>query len=251
MKRYSKQNNYLFLSPIIFLIIWEIVARFVGNSMIFPNIAEIFYSLIDIIKSDNFLIILFNTLKKSVITLLTSMFLGSFLGVLSYNYKLCYLIFFPFINFIKSIPTIAVIILVLIWSKVEFVPFFAGIMIALPIIYENILGGIDSIDRDLIKMANIYNVSKFLIFKDIYLPGVYFFLSSTLSAITALVLKVVIAGEVLAQDTLSIGGEIFMGKIYLESGSIFAWIIIIIFINFVIELFIKCLNKRLNSWRKQ
>lgn len=251
MKRYSKQNNYLFLSPIIFVVIWEIVAKLVGNSMIFPNIIDIFYSLIEIIKNENFLVILFNTLKKAVVTLLVSLFLGSVLGVLSYRYKLCYLIFFPFINLIKSIPTIAVIILVLIWSKVEFVPFFAGTMIVLPIIYENILGGIDSIDKDLIKMANIYKVSKFSIFKDIYLPAVYFFLASTLSAITGLVLKVIIAGEVLAQDSLSIGGEIFMGKIYLESANIFAWIIIIIFINFVAEICIKCLNRRLNSWRKQ
>lgn len=251
MKRYSYQNKYLFLSPIAFIIAWEIIAKIVGNSMIFPDILDIFNSLIDIIKNENFLIILFNTLKKATISLIVSFFLGSLLGILSYKCSFFYLIFFPFINFIKSIPTIAVIILVLIWSKVEFVPFFAGIMIVLPIIYENIIGGIESIDRDLIKMAKIYNVSKFLIFKDIYLLGVYFFLVPSLSAIVGLTLKVIIAGEVLAQDSLSIGGEIFMGKIYLESATIFAWIIIIIFINFFIEFLIKKINTKLNCWRKQ
>lgn len=250
MKRYSYQNNYLFLSPVIFIGVWEIIARIIGNSMIFPDILDIFNSLVNIIKNRDFLIILFNTLKKATISLVISFFLGSMLGVLSYRYKFCYLIFFPFINFIKSIPTIAVIILVLIWSKVEFVPFFAGMMIVLPIIYENILGGIESIDNDLVKMAKIYNVSKFLIFKDIYLSGVYFFLAPSLSAIIGLTLKVIIAGEVLAQDSLSIGGEIFMGKIYLESATIFAWIIIIILVNFLIEITIKNFNLKLNRWRK-
>lgn len=250
MKRYSYQNNYLFLSPVIFIGVWEIIARLVGNSMIFPDILDIFNSLVNIIKNRDFLIILFNTLKKATISLVVSLFLGSMLGVLSYRYKFFYLIFFPFINFIKSIPTIAVIILVLIWSKVEFFPFFAGMMIVLPIIYENILGGIESIDNDLVKMAKIYNVSKFLIFKDIYLSGVYFFLAPSLSAIIGLTLKVIIAGEVLAQDSLSIGGEIFMGKIYLESATIFAWIIIIILVNFLIEITIKNFNLKLNRWRE-
>ena len=135
MKRYSYQNSYLFLSSIIFLVVWEIIAKVVGNQMIFPDILSVFNSLIEILKSGNFLIILFNTLKKAVVSLIVSFFLGSVLGILAYRYKICDMIFFPFINFIKSIPTIVVIILVLIWSKVEFVPFFAGIMIVLPIIY--------------------------------------------------------------------------------------------------------------------
>lgn len=251
MKRYSYQNSYLFLSSIIFLVVWEIIAKIVGNQMIFPDILSVFNSLIEILKNENFLIILFNTLKKAVVSLIVSFFLGSVLGILSYRYKICDMIFFPFINFIKSIPTIVVIILVLIWSKVEFVPFFAGIMIVLPIIYENIIGGIESIDRDLIKMARIYNVSRFLIYRDIYIPSIYFHLSSTLPSIVGLALKVIIAGEVLAQDTLSIGGEIFMGKIYLESATIFAWIIIIILVNFLIEVTIKSFNRKMSSWRKE
>ncbi len=67
MKRYSYQNSYLFLSSIIFLVVWEIIAKIVGNQMIFPDILSVFNSLIEILKNENFLIILFNTLKKAVI----------------------------------------------------------------------------------------------------------------------------------------------------------------------------------------
>lgn len=74
MKRYSYQNSYLFLSSIIFLVVWEIIAKVVGNQMIFPDILSVFNSLIEILKSGNFLIILFNTLKKAVISLVVSFF---------------------------------------------------------------------------------------------------------------------------------------------------------------------------------
>ena len=116
--------------------------------------------------------------------------------------------------------------------------------------YENILGGIDSIDKNIIKMADIYKVSKIDILKGIYIPGVYYFSTSVIPTLIALALKVVIAGEVLSQDSLSIGGEIFIGKIYLESPSIFAWIIIIVFINFSLDIFFKKLNDKLTEWRK-
>ena len=156
---------------------------------------------------------------------------------------------FPFFSFLKSIPTIAVIILVLIWSNVEIVPIITGIMILLPLVYENILGGIDSIDRDLLKMADIYKISKIDIFKGIYIPGVYYFSSAGIPALIALTLKVVIAGEVLSQGSLSIGGEIFIGKIYLETSSIFAWIVIVILINFLLDVFLKNINKKFTRWR--
>lgn len=74
MKRYSYQNSYLFLSSIIFLVVWEIIAKIVGNQMIFPDILSVFNSLIEILKNENFLIILFNTLKKAVVSLIVSFF---------------------------------------------------------------------------------------------------------------------------------------------------------------------------------
>lgn len=250
MKKYLCQSRWLFLSPLLLVIVWEIISRIVGNDLIFPSILSIFRAFTDIIKGKDFLSIVFHTIKRTGISIGISLAMGILFSVFSYRYRFFYILFFPFFSFLKSIPTIAVIILVLIWSNVEAVPVITGIMILLPLIYENILGGIDSIDKDLLKMANIYKVSKFDILKGIYIPGVYYFSASGIPALIGLTLKVVIAGEVLAQDSLSIGGEIFMGKIYLESSSIFAWIIIVILINFLLDISLKKLNTELIKWRK-
>lgn len=250
MRKYLCQSRWLLISPLLFVAVWEIISRIIGNSLIFPGIPSIFESLIDIIKGKYFLLIVFHTLKRTVVSVGISLIIGTLCSILSYRYKFFYILFFPFFSFLKSIPTIAVIILVLIWSNVEVVPIITGIMILLPLIYENILGGIDSIDRDLLKMADIYIVTKIDILKGIYIPGIYYFSSSGIPALIALTLKVVIAGEVLSQGSLSIGGEIFMGKIYLESSSIFAWIIIVILINFFLDISLKKINTELTKWRE-
>lgn len=249
MKKYLFQSRWLFISPLMFIVIWEIISKIIGNDLIFPGVVSIFNAIINIIKEKNFLLIVFHTLKRTAISIGISLIIGILCCILSYKYRFFYILFFPFFSFLKSIPTIAVIILVLIWSNVEIVPIITGIMILLPLIYENILGGIDSIDRDLLKMADIYKIPKIDIFKEIYIPGVYYFSSAGISSLVALTLKVVIAGEVLSQGSLSIGGEIFMGKIYLETSSIFAWIIIVILINFLLDIFLKKGNKKLTKWR--
>lgn len=249
MKKYLFQSRWLFISPLLFMVIWEIVSRMIGNDLIFPGLLSIFKAFINIIKEKNFLFIVFHTLKRTGISIGISLILGILCSILSYKYKFFYILFFPFFSFLKSIPTIAVIILVLIWSNVEIVPVITGIMILLPLIYENILGGIDSIDRELLKMADIYKISKIDVFKGIYIPGVYYFSASGIPALIALTLKVVVAGEVLSQGSLSIGGEIFMGKIYLETSSIFAWVIIVILINFLLDIFLKKVNSELTKWR--
>lgn len=249
MKKYLFQSRWLFISPLLFMVIWEIISKIIGNDLIFPGVLSIFNAFINIIKEKNFLLIIFHTIKRTGISIGISLIIGILCSILSYKYRFFYILFFPFFSFLKSIPTIAVIILVLIWSNVEIVPIITGIMILLPLIYENILGGIDSIDRDLLKMADIYKIPKIDIFKEIYIPGVYYFSSAGISALIALTLKVVIAGEVLSQGSLSIGGEIFMGKIYLETSSVFAWIIIVILINFLLDIFLKKGNKKLTKWR--
>lgn len=251
MKKYSCQNSWIALSALFFIIIWEGISRVTGNDLIFPSLVSILNSFVEIIQRQDFSSIIFHTLKRTGMSIAVSIGLGVVCSTLSYRYRFFYLLFFPFLTFLKSIPTIAVIILVLIWSSVEMVPFIAAVMILLPLLYENILGGIDSIDKDLLKMADIYKVSKKDIIKDIYIPGVYFFAAPGFPAVAGLALKVVIAGEVLAQESLSIGGEIFMGKIYLESSAIFAWVIIVIAINFLLDLGIKYFNRRISRWRKQ
>lgn len=249
MKKYLFQSRWLFISPLLFMIIWEIISRIIGNDLIFPSVLSIFKAFINIIKEKDFLFIIFHTIKRTGISIGISLIIGILCSILSYKYRFFYILFFPFFSFLKSIPTIAVIILVLIWSNVEIVPIITGIMILLPLVYENILGGIDSIDRDLLKMADIYKISKIDIFKGIYIPGVYYFSSAGIPALIALTLKVVIAGEVLSQGSLSIGGEIFIGKIYLETSSIFAWIVIVILINFLLDVFLKYINKKFTRWR--
>ena len=249
MKRFM-QNSPKFLSIFFFLIIWEGVALYIDNSLLFPRVSEIFLSLKNLVASGDFILILWNTLSRFFISIVFSLILAIIFSVASYRYEIVGFLFFPFIIFLRAVPTIAIIIVVLIWSSVERVPIVVGILILFPILYESILGGIKNVDKNLLKMSKVFKVPTKRVVRDIYIPSIYYSISSNIPSYIGLTFKVIIAGEVLSQESLSIGGEIFINKIYLESSNIFAWIIVVIVLNYFLEKGLKTINNRVCRWEK-
>lgn len=249
MKRFM-QNSPKFLSIFFFLIIWEGVALYIDNSLLFPRVSEIFLSLKNLVASRDFILILWNTLSRFFISIVFSLILAIIFSVASYRYEVISFLLFPFIIFLRAVPTIAIIIVVLIWSSVERVPIVVGMLILFPILYESILGGIKNVDKNLLKMSKVFKVSTKRVVRDIYIPSIYYSISSNIPSYIGLTFKVIIAGEVLSQESLSIGGEIFINKIYLESSNIFAWIIVVIVLNYFLEKGLKTINNRVCRWEK-
>lgn len=249
MKRFM-QNSPKFLSIFFFLIIWEGVALYIDNSLLFPRVSEIFLSLKNLVASGDFTLILWNTLSRFFISIVFSLILAIIFSVASYRYEVISFLLFPFIIFLRAVPTIAIIIVVLIWSSVERVPIVVGMLILFPILYESILGGIKNVDKNLLKMSKVFKVSTKRVVRDIYIPSIYYSISSNIPSYMGLTFKVIIAGEVLSQESLSIGGEIFINKIYLESSNIFAWIIVVIVLNYLLEKGLKTINSRVCRWEK-
>lgn len=249
MKRFM-QNSPKFLSIFFFFIIWEGVALYIDNSLLFPRISEIFLSLKNLVASGDFTLILWNTLSRFFISIVFSLILAIIFSVASYRYEIISFLLFPFIIFLRAVPTIAIIIVVLIWSSVEKVPIVVGMLILFPILYESILGGIKNVDKNLLKMSKVFKVPTKRVVRDIYIPSIYYSISSNIPSYMGLTFKVIIAGEVLSQESLSIGGEIFINKIYLESSNIFAWIIVVIVLNYLLEKGLKTINSRVCRWEK-
>lgn len=248
MKRFML-NSYKILSLLFFLIIWEIVAYFVDNSLLFPGIVEVFKALLAIIIDKSFFAIVLKTLFRLLQTLFFSTVGAILLGAIAYNYPIIELLFKPFSVFLRAVPTIAIIILVLIWSSPETVPIVVGVLILFPILYESILGALKKTDKHLLQMSQVFKVSKYRVVTEIYIPSVYYSISTNFPSYLGLTFKVIIAGEVLAQENLSIGGEIFTNKIYLESANIFSWIIIVLVLNFILEKGLKFINQKNCRWQ--
>ncbi len=130
----------------------------------------------------------------------------------------------------------AIIILALIWLDSQLVPVFVGFVMVFPILYETVYSSIVNVDGDLIEMAHIFGVDRRTMARDIYLPAILAGISRVSSSTLGTSLKMVVAGEVLAQPKFAVGTRLMLEKTYLNTDGVFAWIIVILLMSWVLKL---------------
>jgi len=163
-----KEIVYTSASVIALIILWKIISIWVGKEIIIPSPENTLERLIFIIKADNFIPSIINTLTRTVLGFLFAFILAIVLGMLSGFFKPVYYLLRPVVLINKAIPTMSVILIALIWLKSELSPILVGFLVIFPILYSSVILGIRNVDIKLIEMVKMYKLSNVKIIKDIY-----------------------------------------------------------------------------------
>lgn len=243
----NKSKIYYGVSILVLIIIWKVVSVIVGKPIIIPSPEETTSELLRIIASKEFFPTVSSTISRVFIGYLITMGASLLLGVISGFNRVFYYLLKPLVMVFKSIPTMAVILLAIIWLKSELAPILVVFLVIFPMLYESTVHGIRNVDEKLIEMAKVYEIKGFSLLWNIYMPSIRSIISSSLSSTIGLSLKVVIASEVLSQPKISIGTNFQMEKAYLNTSGVFAWAVIAVAIVTVFEIFLKYSCKKLNK----
>ena len=246
MKKYTLKNNKTkTLGVVLLLMFWYLIYYFVGNSIIIPSPIETVIEIKSIVLGEKFLFIIGSTFARTIIAFIMAVALAGILGILSAVSNIIYNFLIPILKLLKTMPTMAMVILALIWLKNDKAPILMAILAIFPIIYEGVLNNIFNVDKNIINMLNLYNVRIADIIKKIYIPKTISAIKQIFSSTLGLCFKIIIGGEILASPNNSIGSEIQLQKIYLNTAGVFAWIFIIIVLSMIMELIIFYFQKML------
>lgn len=238
------------LSCTILLFLWECIALFINNEIYIPTLGQVFKSLNNLILETGFFINIFMTIKRTIVSILIALFIAMLIGVSGYISRVIRNFFRPINMIIQSVPMMILVVLALIWFDKDNAPYIVGVLVVFPILYENILGALSSIDKTLLEMSNVYKLDlKDKIIK-IYLPSIKFRLATIIVSTMSLGLKVVIAGEVYGQPDYGIGSMIQLEKVNFNTPGIFAWLIIVIIISGALEILQKLMLRRTFIWKR-
>lgn len=252
MKGFSwKNKKQELIACIILLILWEIVAIKINNEIYLPRLEKIVVTMGEIFKEKDFLRNIISSLFRSIISFTTAMILAVILGVLSSMYLVFKNFMKPINQIGKTIPTMVLVVLALVWFDKDNAPFIVGFAIVFPILYEGVLNSIKKVDKNIIDMCKIYKVSTKQKIKRIYIPVISFYITGILISTFSLAFKVVIAGEVHGQPKFGVGSAIQIEKVNFNTPGIFAWIIIIAFLSILFDKMNKVLVKRIYRWRDE
>ena len=198
----------------------------------------------------NFWKAIFSSFYRTIISYVLALALSMILGILGAVYPFFRYLMQPLNSFAKTVPTMVLVVLLLVWFDKDITPFAVGFAIIFPVLYEGVRNSLLQIDKKLIDMTKIYEVSLIDKIKKIYVPIMKFYFMSIFVSTFSLTFKVVITGEVYGQPKFGIGSQIQLEKVNFNVSGIFAWIVIIVYISIVLEVINKLLNKKIYRWNK-
>jgi NitT/TauT family transport system permease protein len=119
-----------------------------------------------------------------------------------------------------------------------------------PIVWGNVTSGIQKTDKRLLEMAHSYRFGSVKTVRRVYIPSVMPYFTAACTTGLGLAWKAGIAAEVLANTKLSIGGQIYNSKIYIETADLFAWTVVVIIMSVILEWlmmrFVKTVGRKYN-----
>lgn len=240
----TKNKKYMFISTIVLILLWWIVAIVVDNQVKIPTPDETWKAFVRIVMGKNFGIMLLHSIRRMFIGFMISFLAGIVIGMFSGFSNTIYYLLKPIILTMRSVPTMAVILLSLIWLNREISPILVGGLVIFPIIYSAVVDGIRNIDHKLMEMVQIYAIGKKQRIFRLYVPSIRSALASVGVAAFSLNVKISIAAEVLSQPKYGIGTGFQMERVALNTAGVFAWSFIAILIAGLFEWLIgKFFNK--------
>ena len=235
----NKKLIYLILGIIIFISLWYFIALKINSEIIFPNIQDILKKFIEIISEKSFYRDLLASLLRVLITFALSFLLAFIIGISAGIFQAIRYILIPIINFIRTIPTIPLILVAIIWFNNNTVPIFVSMLVIFPIMYDSITNGIINVDKKLIEMSMSYNVSLKTQIINLYIPYIKPYIFTGISQSMGITWKSILAAEILSLPALGIGTKLYESHLYLDNVSLFAYCLIAIIFNSVFEIIIR------------
>ena len=142
------------------------------------------------------------------------------------------------------------IVLSLIWFGLSaWAPIFTTFMVTLPVVAQNIVEGVEQVDRRLLEMAEVYRLSGRERFRAIVAPSTLPFLLAGMKVGFGLALKVSVIAEIFGVTT-GIGYIMNYSREILATQMVFAWAIVMIVVMMVTDsLVFGGLARHFGRWR--
>ena len=156
---------------------------------------------------------------------------GCLLAALASRFAVAEVLLMPYMAAVKSVPVASFVIIALIWLSSSQLSVFITFLIVLPVIYSNILKGLQSTDRKMLEMADAFGVPVIRRLIYIRLPQIKPYLMSASSVAMGLAWKSGVAAEIIGIPDGSIGESLYFAKVYLNTPELFAWTLTIVILS--------------------
>ena len=155
-----------------------------------------------------------------------------------------------FLAILNATSVFVWIVISIIWFGLSnWAPIFTTFMITLPVVASNIVEGVESVDRRLLEMGDVYRLPGREKFRAIVIPSTLPYLVAGMKVGFGLALKVSVVAEIFGV-TSGIGYIMNYSREILATQMVFVWALVMILVMIVTDkLVFDSVSRRLTQWR--
>ena len=236
------------ITCLFWLAVWQAAAWLTASELLLPGPADAFAALGGLIRTKKFYMDIGWTAARCIIAMALSFAVGIPAAVVSYRSRTARSLLSLPVGFFKAVPVMAIIIYVILLAQSEWVAVIVCFFMCFPIVYTNILEGLDAMPLEYLEVGSVYGLSGLETAKYIFGPGLLPQIKASISLTAGLSWKAVVAAEVLSIPKYSLGYEMINAKYYLETADLFAYIFVIVVLSMAFEKLINMGLRRI-EWK--
>ncbi len=230
------------------LLVWQLASMAVGSELLLAGPVTVIVRLAQLVPTAAFWSTVGFSLARIAAGFAVAFLLGLGLGLLAQRWHALAELLAPAVSFLKSVPIVCVIVLLLMWVGSVRVSAIAVFLAVFPAIYFSVLEGrlaADSRLGELLRVMGVPGWRRFL--ADIWqqlLP----YLVATCRNACGMAWKAGVAAELIGSPRGSMGERIYQAKLLLETGDLFAWTIVVVALSWVCEKAFLALLRSTGEW---
>ncbi len=222
--------------------IWGITYFAVDNPLLVPSVKDCVLAFFKLIGQKFFWQSLAHTLLRVGVAFLFSLIFALGLSIIAYASEPIRSFLTPIVTFLRSLPVLAVLLILWIWTSSGVAPIVVAVMSLFPILYNSILTTLLQTDKTLLEMSDVYQVPLKKRIVMLYLPIGFGYICKECVAGLTFALKLVISAEVLTSAFLSLGSMMQEANTPEDIAVRFALVAGTFFLSMMIEVLGKCLE---------
>ncbi len=241
------KNFIFFISILIWLVIWHVASVLLKQEILLVSPVAVLEQLFVLVKQAEFWQSIFNSFFRVISGFIGAIIFGLLLSCISYRFFIVKAFLEPFMAVIKAVPVASYVILCLFFVSTQKLSSFISFITVFPVIYTNILKGLENMDKKLLEMAKLFNIGFFKRCLFIYNPQILPFFISACSISLGICWKAGVAAEVIGLPDKTIGQSLYQAKVFLDVKTLLAWSVVVVFVSFLFEKVFLRLLKALGS----
>ena len=244
-----KKIFYTFLSLGLFFSFWQVGHIYFGE-LVLPDIFDTLKMCLSFLQNEEVIQNLTLTLKRVFLGLSSVLFIATLFGIISSGIKTVEYMITPIVTIMLGMPSIAWIVLAMMWFGMGEATVVFVIFIALfPVVFLGSFQGMQTVDKKLIDMANSFEISPKNKFLNIYLPHIFSYIFPSWLTAIGLSWKIVIMAELISSDD-GMGSLLAISRSQLDTTMVMALLLFMVSFLIILErVFLEPLKRRLESWR--